>query len=77
MGGAIAALPALTIGLGMSRGAEVRLEDAEKFVCELVDSVINILKLPEDAKTEREAGIQRLLDDRFDLSLITRLVLGR
>lgn len=77
VGGAIAALPALTIGLSMSRGAEARPEHAEKFVRELIDSAIDILKLPEDATAEREAGVLRLLDDRFDLPLITRLVLGR
>ncbi len=75
--GALAGLPGLTIGMAMVLGAEARLDQAEQFVREMVDTAIPILKLPERAKAEREAGIRRLFDSHFDLPTITRLVLGR
>ena len=69
-------VPTLLVALTAGRSAEARLEQAKKFVRDLVDSAIDILKLPEGA-AQREAGIERLLDTRFDLPTITRLVLGR
>jgi len=69
--------PTLLVALTAGRGAEAKIEQAEKFVRDLVDTAVDILKLPEAATVERRAGIERLLDTRFDLPTITRLVLGR
>ena len=70
-------VPTLFVALTAGRSAEARLEHVEQFVRDLVDNAVNILKLPEAATAERKAGIERLLDTRFDLPTITRLVLGR
>lgn len=70
-------VPTLLVALTAGRGAEARLDQAEQFVRDLVDTAIDILKLPEAATAERKAGIERLLDTRFDLPTITKLVLGR
>jgi len=51
--------------------------DAEKFVKNLIDEAIAILKLPADQKSERKSGLAKLLDADFDLPTITRLVVGR
>ena len=70
-------MPTLLVALTAGRSAEAKLEQAKQFVRDLVENAIDILKLPKDAVAERKAGIERLLDSRFDLPTITRLVLGR
>ena len=75
--GAAAGLSILVFGMTSGRSAEAKVEQAKQFVRELVDQAISILELPEDDTIGREASILELLETRFDLPTITRLVLGR
>ena len=64
--------PTLLVALTAGRGAEAKIEQAEKFVRDLVDTAVDILKLPEAATVDRRAGIERLLDTLRSNDGVTR-----
>lgn len=52
-------------------------DEAEEFINTLISEAIEVLQMPVDQAEDREAGLMMLLDTRFDMPIITRLVLGR
>ena len=50
--------------------------DAKKFVVDIGNQAIKILKIPVDDKLKRQNELQNLLQEKFDMKLISRVILG-
>jgi phospholipid transport system substrate-binding protein len=75
--GGVIATP-LTLLLGIPAGIAAASPDgARDFVEGLIGQAIDVLRIPLEKRPLREAGFRALLEQHFDLPLITRLVVGR
>ena len=75
--GAAVALP-LALVLGIPVGAAAASPDGAKhFVEGVIGQAMDVLRIPLDERSLREAEFRILLEQHFDLPLITRLVVGR
>jgi phospholipid transport system substrate-binding protein len=75
--GAVVALP-LALVLGIPVGAAAASPDGAKhFVESVIGQAMDVLRIPLDERSLREAEFRILLEQHFDLPLITRLVIGR
>ena len=52
-------------------------DDATKFVVDIGNQAIKILKIPVDDKEKRKKDLQILLEDKFDMPFIAKLILGK
>ena len=74
----IATLVPFAIALGGWPGpSSASPEGAAHFVEGLIDEAITVLRIPVEERASRESGFRTLLRDKFDVPLITRLVVGR
>jgi len=74
----IATLVPFAIALGGRPGPSSASPDgAAHFVESLIDEAIAVLRIPVEARASRESQFRTLLQDKFDVPLITRLVVGR
>ena len=74
----IATLVPFAIALGGWPGPSSASPDgAAHFVEGLIDEAITVLRIPVEERASRESGFRTLLRDKFDVPLITRLVVGR
>ena len=51
--------------------------DANQFVVDIGNQAIKILKIPVDDKEKRKNELQNLLQEKFDMPFIARIILGR
>ena len=51
-------------------------EKSKSFVIEIGNQAIKILKIPVDDKQKRKNELQNLLQEKFDMKLISRVILG-
>ncbi len=74
----IATLVPFAFALGGWPGPSSASPDgAAHFVESLIDEAIAVLRIPVEARASRESQFRTLLQDKFDVPLITRLVVGR
>ncbi len=74
----IATLVPFAIALGGWPGPSSASPDgAAHFVESLIDEAIAVLRIPVEERVSRESQFRTLLRDKFDVPLITRLVVGR
>lgn len=74
----IATLVPFAFALGGWPGPSSASPDgAAHFVESLIDEAIAVLRIPVEARASRESQFRTLLRDKFDVPLITRLVVGR
>jgi len=74
----IATLVPFAIALGGRPGPSSASPDgAAHFIEGLIDEAIAVLRIPVEARASRESQFRTLLQDKFDVPLITRLVVGR
>ena len=74
----IATLVPFAIALGGWPGPSSASPDgAAHFIEGLIDEAIAVLRIPVEERASRESGFRTLLRDKFDVPLITRLVVGR
>ena len=52
-------------------------EDANQFVVDIGNQAIKILKIPVDDKEKRKKELQSLLQDKFDMPFIAKIILGK
>ena len=51
--------------------------DANQFVVDIGNQAIKILKIPVDDKEKRKKELQSLLQDKFDMPFIAKIILGK
>lgn len=51
-------------------------EEAKSFVIDIGNQAIKILKIPVDDKQKRKNELQNLLQEKFDMKLISKVILG-
>ena len=51
--------------------------DANQFVVDIGNQAIKILKIPVDDKEKRKQELQNLLQEKFDMPFIARIILGK
>ena len=51
-------------------------EKAKSFVIDIGNQAIKILKIPVDDKQKRKNELQNLLQEKFDMQLISKVILG-
>ena len=51
-------------------------EKAKSFVVEIGNQAIKILKIPVDDKEKRKNELRNLLQEKFDMELISKVILG-
>ena len=51
--------------------------DANQFVVDIGNQAIKILKIPVDDKEKRKKELQNLLQEKFDMPFIARIILGK
>ena len=51
-------------------------EEAKSFVIDIGNQAIKILKIPVDDKQKRKNELQNLLQEKFDMQLISKVILG-
>ena len=51
--------------------------DANQFVVDIGNQAIKILKIPDDDKEKRKKELQNLLQEKFDMPFIARIILGK
>ena len=74
----IATLVPFAIALGGRPGPSSASPDgAAHFIEGLIDEAIAVLRIPVEERASRESQFRTLLRDKFDVPLITRLVVGR
>jgi len=74
----IATLVPFAIALGGRPGPSSASPDgAAHFIEGLIDEAIAVLRIPVEERVSRESQFRTLLRDKFDVPLITRLVVGR
>jgi len=74
----IATLVPFAFALGGWPGPSSASPDgAAHFVESLIDEAIAVLRIPVEERVSRESQFRTLLRDKFDVPLITRLVVGR
>ncbi len=74
----IATLVPFAIALGGRPGPSSASPDgAAHFIEGLIDEAIAVLRIPVEERVSRESQFRTLLQDKFDVPLITRLVVGR
>ncbi len=74
----IATLVPFAFALGGWPGPSSASPDgAAHFVESLIDEAIAVLRIPVEERASRESQFRTLLQDKFDVPLITRLVVGR
>ena len=74
----IATLVPFAFALGGWPGPSSASPDgAAHFIEGLIDEAIAVLRIPVEARASRESQFRTLLQDKFDVPLITRLVVGR
>ncbi|MBF96835.1 MAG: hypothetical protein CMJ13_06400 [Pelagibacterales bacterium] len=52
------------------------VEKAKSFVVDIGNQAIKILKIPVDDKEKRKSELQNLLQEKFDMQLISKVILG-
>ena len=52
-------------------------ENANQFVVDIGNQAIKILKIPVDDKEKRKRELQNLLQEKFDMPFIARIILGK
>ena len=52
-------------------------KDANQFVVDIGNQAIKILKIPVDDKEKRKKELQNLLQEKFDMPFIARIILGK
>ena len=51
--------------------------DANQFIVDIGNQAIKILKIPVDDKDKRKKELQNLLQEKFDMPFIARIILGK
>ena len=52
-------------------------EEAKSFVVSIGNQAIKILKIPVDDKNKRKQELRNLLQEKFDMSFISKVILGK
>ena len=74
----LAAIPIVVAAMGfLPAHAKPNEEKAQQFISKLVDDAISIVKRQSEGSDQLEDRLLALLDERFDMPVITGLVLGR
>ncbi len=55
----------------------INKEDANQFVVDIGNQAIKILKIPVDDKEKRKKELQNLLQEKFDMPFIAKIILGK
>ncbi len=55
----------------------IEQEKAKEFIIEIGNQAIKILKIPVDDKSKRKKELQKLLQEKFDMKLISKVILGK
>ncbi len=55
----------------------INKDDANQFVVDIGNQAIKILKIPVDDKDKRKKELQSLLQEKFDMPFIAKIILGK